>query len=94
MTDFNLVGQAPRALITASVAYVCYLVIYRLFFHPLRKIPGPKFAAATYWYEFYQDVILQGHYVKEYPRLHEQYGPIVRVSPDRVHVNDPSYYHE
>ena len=31
-------------------------------------------AAATSWYEFYQDVVLVGHYVKEYPNLHAQYG--------------------
>lgn len=61
--------------VTAGVAlYFCLLVIYRLFFHPLRKIPGPWYAAATSWYEFYQDVVLGGNYVKEYPRLHAKYG--------------------
>uniref|UniRef100_A0A0D2XPL1 Uncharacterized protein n=1 Tax=Fusarium oxysporum (strain Fo5176) TaxID=660025 RepID=A0A0D2XPL1_FUSOF len=58
------------------------------------NVPGPKVAAATSWYEFYQDVILDGHYIKDYPRLHERYGPIVRMSPNRVHINDPNFYHK
>ncbi|KAF4500918.1 cytochrome p450 [Fusarium agapanthi] len=57
-------------------------------------IPRSKIGAATSWYEFYQGVILDGHYIKDYPRLHEKYGPIVRTSPNRVHINDPNFYHK
>ncbi|KAL4880368.1 cytochrome P450 [Aspergillus karnatakaensis] len=73
--------------------YYFGLVVYRLLLHPLRGVPGPKLAAATSWYEFYEDVVLDGHYLKSYPRLHEKYGPIVRMSPTRVHINDPAFYH-
>ncbi|KAK2484730.1 hypothetical protein H9L39_02710 [Fusarium oxysporum f. sp. albedinis] len=58
------------------------------------NVPGPKVAAATSWYEFYQDVILDGHYIKDYPRLHKKYGPIVRMSLNRAHINDPNFYHK
>ncbi|KAL8780684.1 MAG: hypothetical protein Q9194_000787 [Teloschistes cf. exilis] len=97
------IGQALLLALGGFIAYSAALVIYRLFFHPLRKIPGPLLARATSWYEFYQDVILVGHYVKEYPNIHAKYewdelsgskGPVVRVSPDRVHVNDPEFFHE
>ena len=107
------VGQGFLAVAAAFVLYSLALVIQRLFFHPLRKIPGPWIAAATSWYEFYQDVILGGHYVKEYPNMHAKYGSfdlekskgkrfmlsygkgtVVRVSPDRVHVSDPEFFHE
>ncbi|RYP76854.1 hypothetical protein DL769_003540 [Monosporascus sp. CRB-8-3] len=81
-------------VIAVATLYGTYLVTYRLFFHPLRKIPGPYLAAATYWYEFYEDIVLRGHYVKSYPKLHAKYGPVVRVSPDRVHVSDPEFFHE
>lgn len=50
------------------------LVTVRLVFHPLRKIPGPKLAALTGWYEFYFDVIDNGTLVKNLPRLHEKYS--------------------
>jgi len=68
------IGQGALAALAAFGFYFLVLVVYRLFFHPLRNIPGPRIAAATSWYEFYQDVILVGHYVKEYPVLHEKYG--------------------
>ncbi|KAJ5663377.1 hypothetical protein N7507_004108 [Penicillium longicatenatum] len=66
--------------------------IYRLYFHPLSKIPGPKLAAATSAYIFYFNVIKQGTFIWELERLHEVYGPIVRVSPREVHIKDSTYY--
>lgn len=72
--NHGLLDYAPRILVLGSILYALGLVVYRLFFHPLRKIPGPWYAAATFWYEFYQDVILEGNYVKHYPALHAKYG--------------------
>lgn len=74
MAGLNLLGASPQLFLLLSVTSVLYLVIYRLCFHPLRKVPGPWFATVTYWYEFYYDVICDGNYVKQYPRLHEKYG--------------------
>jgi hypothetical protein len=42
--------------------------------HPLSRIPGPKLAAATYWPEFYYDVVKFGCYTKEIRKMHEKYG--------------------
>ncbi|KAL8794607.1 MAG: hypothetical protein Q9195_002803 [Heterodermia aff. obscurata] len=81
-------------IVLGSLLYAASLVFYRLYLHPLHKIPGPKIAAATYWYEFYQDVILDGNYLKDYPKLHAEYGPVVRVTPNRVHVSEPEFYDE
>lgn len=61
-------------IILGLLLYGIGLVLYRLYLHPLCKIPGPKLAAATYWYEFYQDVILDGNYIKDCPKLHAKYG--------------------
>ncbi|KAK1712990.1 hypothetical protein CaCOL14_012378 [Colletotrichum acutatum] len=85
---------SPRILALCFSVYLIIGVLYRIFFHPLRKIPGPWYAAATYWYEFYQDVILNGNYIKKYPDLHAKYGSVVRVSPSRVHISDPDYFKE
>ena len=43
-------------------------------------------------YEFYYDVILRGQYTFHIKKLHEIYGPIVRINPYELHVSDPSYY--
>jgi len=56
------------------VIYVFGLYVYRMYFDSLSHIPGPKFAAATLWYEFYYDVVLKGQYTFKIKELHEQYG--------------------
>ncbi|KAI0139140.1 putative cytochrome P450 [Hypoxylon sp. NC0597] len=73
------------------VAYLIALVIYRLFFHPLSAFPGPKLAALTVWYEFYYDGIKGGKYTFKICEMHAQYGPIIRISPNELHCNDPSF---
>lgn len=57
-------------------------IIYNLYFHPLAKFPGPKSRAATYIPYSYASVKgRHGHAVKE---LHEQYGDVVRISPNEL----------
>lgn len=48
--------------------------LYRLYFHPLRRFPGPKLAAITNGYEFYHDVLRRGMYIWEIERMHKRYG--------------------
>lgn len=79
----------------AACAYALYaigLVVYRLWLSPLAKFPGPGLAAATAWYEFYYDAICHGKYTFEIGRMHKEYGPIVRISPWELHVDDPNFY--
>ncbi|KAF4850947.1 Cytochrome P450 monooxygenase BOT1 [Colletotrichum siamense] len=88
------VSGSIQMLLVGGLLYSIGLLFYRLFFHPLRKIPGPWYAAATSWYEFYYDVVLDGQLVRQYPILHDKYGPVIRISPDRIHVSDPSFFRE
>lgn len=55
--------STKKVLWACAVVFVVYqvgLTVYRLFFIPIAKYPGPKLAAASFWYEFYFDVIKFG----------------------------------
>lgn len=62
------------------LAYSVGLVIYRLYFHPLRNFPGSKICAATLWYDFYYDCVKQGTLIWQIEKLHQQYGTAKFVS--------------
>ena len=84
-------------LAAGSTLYGVGLVIYRLFLSPLAKFPGPKLAAITGWYEGYYDMFSEGEggkFARQIEKLHQQYGPIVRVTPHELHVNDPTFFSE
>ncbi|RMZ82702.1 hypothetical protein DV738_g1466, partial [Chaetothyriales sp. CBS 135597] len=82
-----LLGLAAIGL----VSFVA-LAIQRLYFHPLKNVPGPKIAAITRAYEFYYDCILIGKFHFKLNELHDQYGPIVRINPEEVHIRDPEFF--
>ena len=67
------------ASVLLTVWEICSIV-YRLFFHPLAHIPGPKIAGATQWYEFYYDVLKWpgSQYWLEVDKMHERYGEFPR----------------
>ncbi|KAL4881774.1 cytochrome P450 [Aspergillus karnatakaensis] len=68
--------------------------IYRLYLHPLAKFPGPRLTATTSLYEVYHDIIRGRRFVWEIEKMHEKYGPIVRITPNELHIKDSSFYHE
>jgi hypothetical protein len=58
----------------ATLSYMVFLYISRIYFSPISHIPGPKLAAATRWYEFYYDAVKNGKYYLEVEKMHKQYG--------------------
>lgn len=80
------------SFVLSCAVYFITLAAYRLLFHPLAKFPGPKLAAVTRLYEAYFDVLKNGQYTFKIAELHEKYGPIIRISPHELHVNDSSFF--
>ncbi|KAJ5591481.1 uncharacterized protein N7459_001850 [Penicillium hispanicum] len=83
--------EIVKISVLSWLAWVVTGAVRRLFFHPLASIPGPRLAALTWWYEFYFDAIQPGQYIFKIQELHKQYGPIVRINPDEIHVNDVGF---
>lgn len=58
------------------------LVLYRLFLHPLARVPGPKLAAISdVWHALH---VRDGRMLQLGQTLHKKYGPAVRVGPNEV----------
>jgi cytochrome P450 len=68
------------------VAYALGLAIYRLYFHPLRKIPGPKHFAVSGLPQAI-DNQFRGLFTRKVLRFHEKYGDIVRTGPNHLSMN-------
>ncbi|TVY39771.1 Cytochrome P450 monooxygenase [Lachnellula occidentalis] len=94
IAHLNRYVVAGLALSAAITVYSFYHVIYNLFFSPIAGFPGPKLAAATGWVEFYHDYWKQGAYIYEIEKMHQKYGPIVRINPEELSLHDPSFYNE
>ncbi|KAG6366820.1 hypothetical protein INS49_001001 [Diaporthe citri] len=81
------------ALTSIYLTVWAFVWVYRITLHPLAKFPGPKLAAATFWYEAYYDLWPHQHrYLWKIKELHEKYGPIVRINPIHIHIHDPDYF--
>ncbi|THC89759.1 hypothetical protein EYZ11_010780 [Aspergillus tanneri] len=76
------------SLTIATVLRSFGVVVYRIFFHPLAKIPGPLFGRATFLYSFWYNM-RGGRMYLQIQKLHEQYGPVVRITPNEIHLSDP-----
>ncbi|KAJ3519244.1 hypothetical protein NM208_g14199 [Fusarium decemcellulare] len=83
--DFSLTSAA-YLLIGMFFLFRLGLVVWRLFFHPLAGFPGPKLYASSYL-PFLVQNMLKGTLVKDVLALHDKYGPILRISPNRLSID-------
>ncbi|KAH7031686.1 cytochrome P450 [Microdochium trichocladiopsis] len=95
----NLIARCtlPAMVLLALAGVIVYysgVIVYRLYFHPLAKFPGPKLAAASWWYETYHELIKNGgsQFTPHIRDLHARYGPIVRITPDELSIADAEFH--
>lgn len=83
----SAVADAATNLAIAAFGFVLSLTastfIYRVFFHRLRKFPGPFAAKTTKLYSIYLSRNLQYHF--EIEKLHKKYGDVVRTGKFEPH---------
>lgn len=80
----QLFGFAGRTWLTVilPVCYATYClgwIVYARTLHPLAKIPGPFWPSVSRTWVMYRAYI--GDLEIEQRRLHEEYGPLLRVAP-------------
>ncbi|KAJ3521437.1 hypothetical protein NMY22_g12317 [Coprinellus aureogranulatus] len=91
----NLSGEEGRLAVLLGGATLLFLIsgaISRLYFHPLSRFPGPVLAALTGYYVTYFDIFLDGQLIPQLRKLHDKYGPVVRIGPNKLHFADPKAY--
>ena len=92
----SLVSKLSFLNIVACIAaFLCLrfaaILVHRFYFHPLAKVPGPRIATATRLYEFWYQGVQHTKFPQKIKELHEKYGPIVRISPEEVSLNDSEF---
>ncbi|EXJ76401.1 uncharacterized protein A1O5_00909 [Cladophialophora psammophila CBS 110553] len=65
-----------------AVIFLSTVVLYRLYFHPLAKLPGPPLAAITGLYRTY--LYYRGDWHDQVLKIHQKYGRVVRIAPNEV----------
>lgn len=86
-----------QAALYAAVGATCFLAslfssiaVYRLYFHPLRKFPGPSGARLSQ-FDHVRNVSATCNNFKYLDELHAQYGEFVRVGPNLLSIADPDW---
>ncbi|KAF2687258.1 cytochrome P450 [Lentithecium fluviatile CBS 122367] len=97
-TKAGRTASPTRLLQNASMSQIATLIvtllavrwlaraIYRVYFHPLSKFPGPKLHVATRIPQLVAQWTGTPH--KRLAELHRKYGNVVRISPDEVSFID------
>jgi cytochrome P450 len=87
---------SPSAiLLLIAAAYSTWLLaglIHNVYFHPLRRYPGPLAARASEWWKVYIEVWKKESMTEVLSRLHEEYGDVVRTAPNELHFASPKAY--
>ncbi|KAL8792780.1 MAG: hypothetical protein Q9195_004593 [Heterodermia aff. obscurata] len=82
MSSIPSISRGVVVLILSTVVYLSLLIVYRLFFHPLARIPGPllwKVSGIPRMWQCYKG----NRHICEWT-AHEKYGSAIRIAPDAL----------
>ena len=75
-----------------EIQYLFSLTLYRLYFHPLARHPGPKLYAVSRLPFLYH--LQSGHLVQRTHELHCKYGDVVRLAPNELSFTNPQAWQD
>lgn len=76
-----------KFFLSYAIGLYSSLIIYRIFFHPLRKFPGPFFAGiSSAWQPL---AVNDQNNFRLLHRLHQKYGPFVRYGSSDLSITNP-----
>lgn len=84
VTVWHLLRRYP---VQTIVILIVIRFLYRRYFSPLRRYPGPFLASGSRLYALYTTWKGQTH--DEQIKLHQRYGPIVRIKPNQLSFSSP-----
>ncbi|KAI1810301.1 cytochrome P450 monooxygenase-like protein [Poronia punctata] len=87
-------GHTITLVVLVALISIIAVAVYRLRFHPLAGVPGPKLAGLTLLYQTWFCFVGGSRFYLKIAELHEKYGPIVRIGPNEIHLSDPSHLEE
>ncbi|KAI1131180.1 cytochrome P450 [Nemania abortiva] len=70
------------SLFLLLLSYIILRAFYNIYFHPLSGVPGPSTWSASRLPFVY--ALLRGTIVHDIQKLHQIYGPVLRIAPDEV----------
>ncbi|RBA12929.1 hypothetical protein FPRO05_13983 [Fusarium proliferatum] len=82
--------QRLLAIAALGIIWISVLVVYRLYFHPLAKYPGPKLAACSQLW--FIQAWTGGRYPSTLRKTHDKYGHVVRIAPNELSFKSPVAY--
>ncbi|KAM0562878.1 hypothetical protein ACHAPJ_001718 [Fusarium lateritium] len=80
--------QALALVAFLALGWIVATVVYRLYFHPLAKFPGPFWARISAIPAYYHTRKQNRHIW--FLQLQQKYGPTFRITPDSVLINTPT----
>lgn len=83
----GLLRDPAKLAIVVPVATLIVYIVFTILNDPLSKYPGPAIARWTNLWRLF--ATRRGRYHLEIQKLHEQYGPIVRIGPNLLDLDMP-----
>ncbi|KAJ9199464.1 hypothetical protein DTO021D3_5870 [Paecilomyces variotii] len=77
-------GNPISSIVSFLAGYISCVCTYRILFHPLSRVPGPRVAACTsLWLAYHAYIGDEATVIYE---LHKKYGPVLRIGPEDVDI--------